>query len=586
MQNFRCQGEATRLFENKRAVDCAVFDTDDDTSQGIQFTPSRLLSVNQNRRVEEGTAVFSDTTRGVKSYLVVMKTLYFNSKQQQEQAIREFTFHQALQHPNLVRCLHTLQEGSELKIFLEHCKYYDLDHYTGMFTAYIAGRLVAQLLSVLHYLHTLPYSSLFFVHGDVKRSNCFLGQDQEQKLGDFGSTHFQRYDAASLQQVTMENQHGVTRSYLPYFRDSTPVVSQCTDIWAAILVSISILGDLTSFFQFTNSTSLSHYLQNYHADLVDALSGHDPRYAEFLPYFSTDEAIEAYYSPRFTDHDTVRARLKTFMCLPPVRSFLSMTPLFSSLANQEIPFSIHEETASGFTKLHREYTEKTLLTLAAAQTGTEPSSPLGSGGSKKIVSRTVYFTSDHATVHSDPFVMSLCGEIEAMNLCPKLLDWLIRLGLKYIESSEEFKAIWSSMYTELITITAGKSMFSEVNCSLIQHDSLISDSFGREYTSCFQLSDEFDLIQIALSSAGVQNASYLWSLIMDYVILCPEPQENLFGRELCTQLEVSDTGRKIQPEKEIALGQTYATRGGASDANIIYAGGTEPEGNCVTKGGR
>lgn len=135
---------------------------------------------------------------------------------------------------------------------------------------------------MLHYLHTLPYSSLFFVHGDVKRSNCFLDQDRDQKLGDFGSTHFQRYDAASLQQVPAEGHHGVTRSYLPYFRDGTPVVSQCTDIWAATLVSISILGDLTSFFQFTNSASLTHYLQNYHIDLLDALSGHDPVMRSFF----------------------------------------------------------------------------------------------------------------------------------------------------------------------------------------------------------------------------------------------------------------------------------------------------------------
>lgn len=567
-------------------MDCATFDTDDDTGQGIRFTPSRLLSVNQNRRVEEGIVVFGDPARRAKSYPVVMKTLYFGSKQQQQEAVREFMFHQALQHPNLVRCLCTSQEGSELKILLEHCKYYDLDHYTGAFTAYTAGRIVAQLFSVLHYLHTLPYSSLFFVHGDVKRSNCFLDQDRDQKLGDFGSTHFQRYDAASLQQVPAEGHHGVTRSYLPYFRDGTPVVSQCTDIWAATLVSISILGDLTSFFQFTNSASLTHYLQNYHIDLLDALSGHDPRYAEFLLYFSTDEAIEAYYSSRSTDHDAVRARLRAFMCLPPVRSFLSVTPLFSSLNNQEVPFFIREETASGFTKLHRAYTEKTLLTLAAAQTGTGPSSSLTPEGVTKITSRTVYFTSDHATVHSDPFVMSLCGEIEAMNLCPRLLDWLIRLALKYIESPEEFKAIWSSMYTELVTITAGKSMFSEVSSPLAQQDDLISDSFGRERASCFQLSDEFDLIQIALSNAGVQNASYVWSLIMDYVILCPEPREDLLSRGLCVQPELSDAGRKIQSEKEVVLEQTYATHGGASGASIIYAGGTEPKGDCVAEGGR
>lgn len=180
---------------------------------------------------------------------------------------------------------------------------------------------------MLHYLHTLPYSSLFFVHGDVKRSNCFLDQDRDQKLGDFGSTHFQRYDAASLQQVPAEGHHGVTRSYLPYFRDGTPVVSQCTDIWAATLVSISILGDLTSFFQFTNSASLTLL-----AELPYRPSRRSqwarPRYAEFLLYFSTDEAIEAYYSSRSTDHDAVRARLRAFMCLPPVRSFLSVTPSF------------------------------------------------------------------------------------------------------------------------------------------------------------------------------------------------------------------------------------------------------------------
>ena len=525
MKGFRCQREAIRLFESRVVVDRTGSDTDGDDSSCLGFTSQKVLSANQNRRVEEGTAVFGDLARGAKSSLVVMKTLYFSSDQQQRHAERELAFHQTLQHPNLVRHLHASWEGNELRILLEHCKYYDLDHYTGAFTAYSAGRIIAQLLSALHYLHTLPYSSLFFVHGDVKRSNCFLDKDCSQKLGDFGTTRFQEYSEASSKQLIADDQHGVTRSYLPYFLDDPPIVSQCTDIWATHLVITSILGDLTSFFQFSSSASLSHYLSHYCTDLLDALSGHDPRYAEFFLCFSTDAAIKAYYSSCSDDHDAVRARLRALMHLPPVSSFLSLTPLFSSTNSHETPFCVHEETASSFTNIHQAYKEETLLTLAAAHTHDEKPSPLTPEGLTKLTSRTVYFVSDYATVHSNPFVVSLCEEIENMDLCPKLLDWLIRLGLTYIESPEEFKALWPSMYAELIEITASKSVTQQVNFSSLPQDDLVSDSFGRERASCFQLSDEFDVIQTALSSIGVQNASYLWSLIMGYVIICPRPRE-------------------------------------------------------------
>lgn len=545
MSSYRCQREVACLFESKSVAGRASFDIDNSNSKDMQFIPKRLLSVNQNRCIEEGVAIFSDTAKRTESSLVIMKTLRFNSKHQQKQAEKEFSFHQILQHPNLVRCLHATRDGGELKILLERCKYYDLDHYTGVFTAYTSGRIVAQLLSVLHYLHTLPYSSLFFVHGDVKRSNCFLDEDCNQKLGDFGTTHFQEYDGTSFKQLSVGDQHGVTRSYLPYFRDSPPIVSQCTDMWAAHLVIISVLGDLTSFFQFSNTASLSYYLQHYCSDLSDAISGHDPRYAEFLLCFSTTEAINAYYSTCSADHDALRTQLRAFMHLPPVRRFLSVTPLFSSKNKHETPFFTREETASCFARHHRAYTEKTLLTLAAtaaAQTEYDKFSSLTPEGPTEITSRTVYFTSDYAAVYEDPIVISLCEEIEATGLSSSMIDWLIRLGLTYIEAQEEFRALWPSMYTELVTITATESSSSGVNLSLLPQDDLISDSFGKERAPSFQLCDEFDVIQTTLSNAGIQNASYVWSLIMDYVILCPGPHDRLV-REICTQ---PDTRNKIQ----------------------------------------
>lgn len=544
MRSFHCQREAILLFASKNITESAFLATDDNNANDIQFRSINPLSVSKNHSIEEGIAIYNDTMKRTKRSRIVIKTLRFSSKQQKIEAEKEATFHKTLRHPNLVRCLHVSREGSELKILLEHCKYYDLDHYSGAFTAYTSGRIIAQLLSALHYIHTLPYSFLFFVHGDIKRSNCFLDDDRNQKLGDFGTTHFQEYDGTSFKRFLADDQHGVTKSYLPYFRDCSPIVSQCTDMWAAHLVIISILGDLTSFFQFSNTTSLSYYLQHYCSDLLDALDGHDPRYAEFFSCFSSKEAINAYYSASSTDHDILRAHLRGFMRAPPIRRFLSLTPLFSSNNKQETPFFAYEETARSFIRHHQEYTEQTLLTLAATATAKQAEKDkflsLTPEGPSEITFRTVYFTSDCATVYEDPFVASFCEEIAAINLSPKLLDWLVRLGLMYIETQKEFRAVWPSMYAELIAITTTTT--TEVSSSgnsllLLPCDDFISCSLGKEHVSSLQLCDEFDIIQTALSNVGVQNASYVWSLIMDYVIICPGPKESLV-KEICTQPEI------------------------------------------------
>ena len=109
------------------------------------------------------------------------------STQEEEKLIRrEIEFHQNLAHKNVLRLLSWFHDEKSIYLVLEFAPggslYSKMNKQPkGRFTEHQAATYIAQIASVLRYMH-----SKNIMHRDIKSENTLLGFNSEIKLADFG----------------------------------------------------------------------------------------------------------------------------------------------------------------------------------------------------------------------------------------------------------------------------------------------------------------------------------------------------------------------------------------------------------------
>ena len=97
---------------------------------------------------------------------------------------QEIKIHKKLDHPNIVKLIHSFEDEENFYMVLEYCKYGELYSYLSKhqkFDTRATKQLTHQMCAGLKYLH----DNLIF-HRDLKLGNVLLGDNRCLKICDFG----------------------------------------------------------------------------------------------------------------------------------------------------------------------------------------------------------------------------------------------------------------------------------------------------------------------------------------------------------------------------------------------------------------
>lgn len=177
---------------------------------------------------------------------VALKTVIPNvaaSPAQLERFVREAVILQALDHPNIVRCVDIGESNGRLFFAMEYVAGNDaqqLLRQRGPLPVRMAVGIVCQLLKALEFAHEKK-----FVHRDIKPSNLLVAKAAEGavvKLADFGLARI--YQSSQLSGLTMTGDVGGSMGFMPpeqitAYREAQPPADQ----YAAAATLYTLLTD-------------------------------------------------------------------------------------------------------------------------------------------------------------------------------------------------------------------------------------------------------------------------------------------------------------------------------------------------------
>lgn len=137
-----------------------------------------------------------------------------------------------LNHPNIVRLVEIIEEGSSLFMVMEYCEQ-DLSQFLRKFKL-DEGRAIEIIKQVAMGLSCLVERGV--IHRDLKPANILVNSRNEFKLADFGLARYvQEFDSSLLQTIA-----GTPLYMAPQILRKSPYTTKC-DIWSAGVIFYELL---------------------------------------------------------------------------------------------------------------------------------------------------------------------------------------------------------------------------------------------------------------------------------------------------------------------------------------------------------
>jgi serine/threonine protein kinase len=164
------------------------------TTEGSKYEtigPYKVLKVLGNGSFAQvSVAEHSETKEKVALKIINTSSWNANNKLRRTKLLkREIRIANLLRHPNIIRMIGTIQEGSDVILVMEHLSGGDLENFTynqpnGHIAEDVARPIFRQVVSGIDYLHKNSIT-----HRDIKPANIMLDSYRVPKLIDFGFTN-------------------------------------------------------------------------------------------------------------------------------------------------------------------------------------------------------------------------------------------------------------------------------------------------------------------------------------------------------------------------------------------------------------
>ncbi len=182
-----------------------------------------------------------------------------------EGILQEIKLLEALEHPNIVKYLDSVQTPDHLNIILEFVENGALSslltRFGGAFPESLVCHYISQVLMGLHYLHQQGV-----IHRDIKGANILSTKEGNIKLADFGvATRLS--DSRKSDSVV-----GTPYWMAPEIIEMTGQQSSACDIWSVGCTVLELLTGKPPYFDLQQMPALFRIVQDEHPPLPDGIS--------------------------------------------------------------------------------------------------------------------------------------------------------------------------------------------------------------------------------------------------------------------------------------------------------------------------